>query len=111
MRTRFGRRQIFEIFGGTVVVALGIGALTVIVLRMRKREAEDTSGEPREPTSERFGEDREHQTQSNIGTAEPLSNSLNAEAEKTQEDDTQDLTETVQQIVRETADEAIIQDT
>jgi len=94
------------------VVALGIGALlTLVVLRARRRAAEEeTSGEPRGTTRECFGEDRERQTRREMGTTEPLSNALEAEAESTQEDDTQDLTEAVQQRGGEKADEVITQD-
>ncbi len=109
MRGRSGRRRTF---GSRVVVALGIGALlTLVVLRARRRAAEEeTSGEPRGTTRERFGEDRERQTRREMSTTEPLSNALEAEAESTQEDDTQDLTEAVQQRGGEKADEVITQD-
>ena len=109
MRGRSGRRRTF---GSRVVVALGIGALlTLVVLRARRRAAEEeTSGEPRGTTRERFGEDRERQTRREMSTTEPLSNALEAEAESTQEDDTQDLTEAVQQRGGEMADEVITQD-
>jgi hypothetical protein len=109
MRGRSGRRQTF---GSRVVVALGIGALlALVVLRTRRRAAEEeTSGEPRGTTRERFGEDRERQTRRDMSTTEPLSNALEAEAESTQEDDTQDLTEAVQQRGGEKADEVITQD-
>ena len=109
MRGRSGRRRTF---GSRVVVALGIGALlAIVVLRTRRRAAEEeTSGEPRGTTRERFGEDRERQTRREMSTTEPLSNALEAEAESTQEDDTQDLTEAVQQRGGEKADEVITQD-
>ena len=90
MRTQFGRRVGRSRTFGRVVMALGIGALVIIVLRMRRREAEETSG---------------------MGTTEPLSNSLKTEAESTQEDDTQELTEAVQQRGREKDDEVVAQDT
>jgi cytoskeletal protein RodZ len=109
MRGRSGRRRTF---GSRVVVALGIGALlALVVLRTRRRAAEEeTSGEPRGTTTERFGEDRERQTRRDMSTTEPLSNALEAEVESTQEDDTQDLTEAVQQRGGEKADEVITQD-
>ena len=109
MRGRSGRRRTF---GSRVVVALGIGALlALVVLRTRRRAAEEeTSGEPRGTTTERFGEDRERQTRREMSTTEPLSNALEAEAESTQEDDTQDLTEAVQQRGGGKADEVITQD-
>ncbi len=109
MRGRSGRRRTF---GSRVVVVLGIGALlALVVLRTRRRAAEEeTSGEPRGTTRERFGEDRERQTRRDMSTTEPLSNALEAEAESTREDDTQDLTEAVQQIGGEKADEVITQD-
>ena len=51
---RFGKRWIF---GG--IAALGIGALTITVVGMRRRAAtEDAVGEPNETVGERFGEDR-----------------------------------------------------
>jgi hypothetical protein len=51
---RFGKRWIF---GG--IAALGIGALTITVVGMRRRAAtEDASGESNETVGERFGEDR-----------------------------------------------------
>jgi hypothetical protein len=59
-------------------------------LRMRRREAEETSG---------------------MGTTEPLSDGLKAEAKSTQEDDTQELTEALQQRGREKATDDITQDT
>ena len=109
MRGRSGRRRTF---GRRVVVALGIGALlALVVLRTRRRAAEEeTSGEPRGTTAERFGEDRERQTRRDMSTTQPLSNALEAEVESTQEDDTQDLTEAVQQRGGEKADEVITQD-
>ncbi len=56
VRERFGRRWIF---GGIAAAALGIGALTIIVVGMRRRAAtEDAGGEPNETVGERFGEDR-----------------------------------------------------
>ncbi len=112
MRTRFGRRVgRSRTFGSGVMVALGIGALAIIVLRMRRREAEETSEELHETTRERFGLDQERQTQRAVGTTQPLSNSLKAEAESTQEDDTQELTEVLQQRGREKVDAVIAQDT
>jgi hypothetical protein len=108
MRERPGRKLIL---GSSVVVALGIGTLAIIVvLRRRRPAAEEISGEPRETTRERFEEDLERQTWREMGTAEPLSNNLEAEAKST-EDDTQDLTDVVQQVGMDKADEAIIQDT
>ena len=54
MWERFGKRWIF---GG--IAALGIGALTITVVGMRRRAAtEDASGESNETVGERFGEDR-----------------------------------------------------
>ena len=53
---RFGRRWIF---GGIAAAALGIGALAITVVGMRRRAAtEDAVGEPNETVGERFGEDR-----------------------------------------------------
>jgi hypothetical protein len=53
---RFGKRWIF---GGIAAAALGIGALTITVVGMRRRAAtEDAVGEPNETVGERFGEDR-----------------------------------------------------
>src|SRR4028118_1748415 len=53
---RFGKRWIF---GGIAAAALGIGALTITVVGMRRRVAtEDAVGEPNETVGERFREDR-----------------------------------------------------
>ena len=56
MWERFGQRWIF---GGIAAAALGIGALTITVVGMRRRAAtEDAGGEPNETVGERSGEDR-----------------------------------------------------
>ncbi len=56
VRERFRRRWIF---GAIAAAALGIGALTITVVGMRRRAAtEDAVGEPNEMVGERFEEDR-----------------------------------------------------
>ena len=59
MQRRFGRRLIF---GSSVVVALGIGALAIIALSMRRRATEDASRESNGTASERFEEARGQST-------------------------------------------------
>ena len=54
MRRRFGRRRTF----GRSVVVLGLGALTVIAVVMRRRATADASREFYSPAGERFGEVR-----------------------------------------------------
>ena len=86
MWRRSGRRRTF---GSRVVVALGIGALlALVVLRMRRRAAEEeTSGEPRGTTRERFGEDRDHQAQRNVGTTEAVEEPPTVEVSAIEEDE------------------------
>ena len=76
-------------FGSRVVVALGIGALlAIVVLRMRRRAAEEeTSGEPRGTTTERFGEERDRQAQRNVGTTEAVEEPPSVEVSAIEEDE------------------------
>ena len=109
MRTRFGRRRTFS--GRGVVVVLGIGALAIIVLRMRRRAAEDASGGSRGAPKERFEEARERQARRYTGTTKPVRDNLKAEADSTQEDGTQELTGSMQQSGKEKADGVVAQNT
>lgn len=108
MRGRFGRRRIFS---RRVVVALGIGALAVIVLSRRRRATkEGARREAHGTTKERFVEARERQVRHDMDDTELVSDKLKAEAESTQVT-TQELTERVQQTGKEKAEEVLAQDT
>lgn len=105
MRGRFGRRRIFD---SRVVVALGIGALAVIVLSRRRRATEESARrELRRTTREREARE-ERQRRHDTEATEPMSDELKAEAESTQLA-TQELPERIKQRGRDEANEVVVQ--
>lgn len=83
MWERFERRRIF---GGSVVAALGIGALAVIVLR-RRRRATMEGGESHEPTREGFEQVRQQATRHDTDSSELVDDGLRSGAESTYQEE------------------------
>jgi len=107
VRTRFGRRFAF---GGGVAAVLGIGALVVIALSMRRRATTDATREPDGTARERLGEDRERRGRHDTDSAEHVSDGLKAEAESAQVASQEVPAQGAQQRGREKAGEVLAWD-
>ena len=107
MRRRFGRRRIFS---GTMVATLGIGALAIIALSMKRRATVDAIRELYGTAREGFGEARKREPQHAKNSSEHVSDNSKAEAQSTQAAP-QEPTERAPQTRRERTDKVLAQDT